>query len=270
MKWEVSYACISKKGLVRDTHQDNFLCNGHYLQLGTSGTDVPLTGRIEASFNTVFAVFDGIGGERDGDKAAFTAAKTAAEFDFTGFFQECMNQFCDSANNNVLALSKNARSGVCGTTVALLRVSHKDIGVGNLGDSPVYRLHDGLLEKVTKDHVLTTNDKAKAPLTQYLGMPKEQIRLTPSIKTMPLTEGDIYLLCSDGLIDIVDLEQICQILTKNDVLHAAEALVNTALKNGGRDMRKIFFYSLLVIILLLYFAVFENGPAGGLNGLKTA
>ena len=245
MKWEVSYACISKKGLVREVHQDNFLCDGHYLQLGTSGTDVPLTGKIEASDYAVFAVFDGIGGERDGDKAAFTAAKTAAEFSFAGSFPERLNQFCHAANHSVLDLSGNAAGGACGTTMALLQVGPKGVGVANLGDSPIYRLHNHQLNKVTKDHVLTTVGRSKSPLTQYLGVPDEQIRLTPYMTTMPLDEGDIYLLCSDGLTDMVEINQIGQILSENDVSHAADILAETALENGGSDNITIIVCSIV-------------------------
>ena len=143
-----------------------------------------------------------------------------------------------------------------------------------MGDSRVYRFQKDILTQVSVDHskvqrlvamdILTPEEARKDPerrkINQYLGMPKD-IRMSPYIEpTEKLKKGDIYLLCSDGLTDMVEDSQIKSVIASSkDVKEIAGRLVKAALKNGGRD-------NVTVMVLKILEVSEENGsgqPRGG-------
>ena len=73
-------------------------------------------------------------------------------------------------------------------------------------------------------------------MTQYIGLDPEEMTIEPSYAKEKLQVGDRYLLCSDGLTDMLDSLSICSILKNSDtVQQGVEMLMDAALENGGRD-----------------------------------
>ena len=135
-----------------------------------------------------------------------------------------------------------------GTTLVVCLFFDNRMLVAHLGDSRLYRLRDGSFMQVTRDHSLlqeqidsglitpeqAKNAQHKNLVTRALGIDPT---VEPEIHEYPVKPGDIYLLCSDGLCDMVDDEDIgmtLQALGANLKL-AAEQLVQMANDNGGRD-----------------------------------
>ena len=135
-----------------------------------------------------------------------------------------------------------------GTTLVVALWHDNQIAVGHIGDSRLYRLRDDTLEQITRDHSLLqeqidsgmiTKEQARhAPnknlVTRAVGIDAE---VEPEVHTYAVQPGDIYLLCSDGLPDMVadeDIENTLASLKANLPL-AAEQLVQQANDNGGRD-----------------------------------
>jgi len=135
-----------------------------------------------------------------------------------------------------------------GTTIVASVFCGNRASIGHVGDSRCYRLRDGSLEQLTRDHSLLqeqidsgmlTPERAKFSLnknlvTRALGIDE----LSPiDIVEYRVETGDVYLLCSDGLTDMVDAEQIEAILTRehDSLPGAAAALVELANRRGGRD-----------------------------------
>ena len=130
----------------------------------------------------------------------------------------------------------------------------------NVGDSRIYRFRNRTLTQISMDHskvqrmismgLLTPEQARKDPsrhvITQYLGMSPE-VRVSPYIVTdQSLQKGDIYLLCSDGLTDMVEDTQIEAILQKEKKLSdAVKALFEEAMKNGGRDNTTIILVHIM-------------------------
>ena len=77
MKYVVRYSCVSHRGRKRSLNQDNFICDGRYMQVKMDETEFPLTGSVTNQSASVFGVFDGMGGEERGEMAAYIAAKAA-------------------------------------------------------------------------------------------------------------------------------------------------------------------------------------------------
>lgn len=235
MDYRISYVCVSHRGLFRQIHQDNFLCDGHILPHTSRGTVSPIRGIRNAGNDALFGVFDGMGGEEMGEMAAFLAAQTAAQIRLGDQPQDDLLSFCRDASDTLTDYILANRLSAMGTTASVLSFTGAGIWLCHLGDSRIYRLRDGMLKQLTADHVLPWFPGRKPPLALYLGIPQEEEVLTPQIlRLMPQAE-DIYLICSDGLTDMVSRDEILHILNTTPYEKAAEVLLSRALSNGGRD-----------------------------------
>ena len=123
-----------------------------------------------------------------------------------------------------------------GTTLAMTLFTPESMFVCNLGDSRIYFSDGEHFRQVSTDHVLGRNLLGKAPLTQYLGVPEEQQILEPSIQEIEHKEGYRYLMCSDGVTDMLSDGEIADILAREIPLaDIVELLLERALQKGGRD-----------------------------------
>ena len=94
----------------------------------------------------------------------------------------------------------------------------------------------GKLQQISTDHVLCGTAVGKAPLTQYLGLPEELQRLEPSVTEIEHKEGYRYLLCSDGVTDMLSDSEIEAILSQDmEIPEIVNDLLKNALQKGGRD-----------------------------------
>ena len=247
MKLKVSAAVCSHKGKIRGNNEDAFLLNGVYLPLEKMDEGGLFTAQTETPFQ-LYAVCDGMGGEEAGELASFAAVETFAKLlkdasrktDVRPASVSAVQQ----ANEAVLALDKNA-----GCTMTLLCLQGGKATVTWLGDSRIYLLRCGELLRLSEDHTqaqrllnmgvfdaLTAKTHPSShELTRYIGMETEGFALQSAYgETLTLKEGDVFLLCSDGLTDMVEETEFAALLNK-DAKSAAEELVSAALANGGRD-----------------------------------
>ena len=135
-----------------------------------------------------------------------------------------------------------------GTTLVVALWHDNRISVGHVGDSRLYRLRDGKLTQVTRDHSLLQEQidsgmitKEQARHSQNKNLVTRAVGIDPEVETevhtYPVQVGDIYLMCSDGLNDMVtdeDIELTLSSLAANLQL-AAQQLIQQACDNGGRD-----------------------------------
>jgi protein phosphatase len=158
-------------------------------------------------------------------------------------------QICvDNANLEILnaAISNPAYAGM-GTTLVLAVFVQQTLVVGHIGDSRCYRLRGGELQAITRDHSLlqeqldaglvtpeeAANSTIKNLVTRALGV---EVPVLLELNEFAVEPGDQYLLCSDGLTDMVSDALIAKIMESNNPLHRkAEQLVDCANDNGGRD-----------------------------------
>ena len=145
------------------------------------------------------------------------------------------------------AQSQPQYSGM-GTTLVVALWHDNHVSVGHVGDSRLYRLRDGVLEQVTRDHSLLQEQidsgmitKEQARHSQNKNLVTRAVGIDPEVETevhtYPVQPGDIFLLCSDGLNDMVideDIQLTLASLAANLPL-AAQQLVQQANDNGGRD-----------------------------------
>lgn len=256
MDISLSAIVISNKGLVRSSNQDNLVFNKKTMLEGEEQEYRDFYS--EKSNNHIFAVCDGMGGQSYGEKASYIAANMLLETiqdNRTETIQESVdriNGVIAKAGENIFDLSNELNvTGNIGTTVAGLKfVDDKAVAI-NAGDSRVYLYREKQLMQITTDHTeaqrmlrlgVITNEqvrghKSRNMLTKYIGISPEEGEVEGTVsEILDVQKKDLYILCSDGLTDMVLDEKIKEIISKNkNIKNIAQELISEALNNGGTD-----------------------------------
>jgi serine/threonine protein phosphatase PrpC len=216
--------------------------------------------------NRLFVVADGMGGHNAGEVAAAMAIDTVEEF-FTSFHKD-PRQIWPYGVDRSLSLAANLlRVGIkvandkireaaaadrtrarMGATIVAMAVGEKQVAVAHAGDSRAYRLRQGELRKLTRDHSIAEEMRAARPemtdeelagfahrnvVMRSLGSKDE---LEPDVYVNKVASGDLYMLCTDGLWGSVpDLKMAGILNSTTDVEAACQLLVDAANDAGGPD-----------------------------------
>lgn len=236
--YKIKYHAISVTGNVRKNNEDNLLCNGQCRDVN-SEEDFSLSGELLSDDSKVLAVFDGMGGGEKGEVASMIATDVTKGF--------CFGVDDKPLSEQVLQCSKEMNSKVneyafeneiehMGTTFAGVVFGKEEIVVGNVGDSRIFRVRNGKIEQLSVDHVLPEELLSfKNIITQYVGM-KEEKEFAPAITTEEYCSGDRYIICSDGLTEKLNQEEVgvlCHVA--ETVTDASDILVSQALSQGSSD-----------------------------------
>lgn len=154
-----------------------------------------------------------------------------------------------AANRKILAYAREnpVQAGNMGTTFTCALIQGMSLTLAHVGDSRAYRLRNGEFEQLTEDHSFVGQMVRDGQLTDeaYYVHPRRNVITRAlgqfddaelDIWTMPIEVGDQFLLCSDGLWEMVRNPQMKEVLLKQpDLQRAAEDLVDMANVNGGSD-----------------------------------
>ena len=251
------YSSVSEdKGKVRNNNEDNFYLNGFHLNRENREYSNTFSDIARNNIN-VYAVFDGMGGEELGEEASLIAAEVTKKIHYK------INQNSSSdVNGEIISSIDEANTLICnkirengkkriGVTYASLVIKEDSAQIYNVGDSRVYLLRNNQLHRISIDDTtvqrlinigMITEEKAKTHpdrhrLTQHLGIFNHEMIIEPHIsECIKVLDGDKFLLCSDGLTDMVEDSDIEQILnSSSNSKDISQTLVSKALENGGKD-----------------------------------
>lgn len=197
--------------------------------------EFPLFGTKTSKDISVFGIFDGMGGEECGEIASYIASKTASTLEIGKEVTVSLSQFCHKANANICDYATLHEVSAMGTTAAMLVFAEKEVVLCNVGDSKIFRLCDGTLEQISKDHVAVSAFGVKPPLSQNLGIPPNELVIELYLAQGAYKDGDVYLICSDGLTDMVSVAKITEVLISKSIEEAITLLLDKALANGSKD-----------------------------------
>jgi serine/threonine protein phosphatase PrpC len=232
-------AMLSHVGAVRSNNEDRVA----YI--------LPKAGDPAALQGALFLVADGMGGHAAGELASQIAAATVCRHYYTedGSVPDVLAK-CFSEANNAIRLQSIVEPEYAGmgTTCTAIAVRDGLAYLGHVGDSRAYIRRDGALHQVSPDHTLVAQLVRDGSLTQEeanvhpdrnviikaLGT-RAEVEPTIWSDGLRLRAGDILVLCSDGLSDMVDSAQIDAAIVSASPLDACEALIDAALKAGGYD-----------------------------------
>jgi PPM family protein phosphatase len=198
----------------------------------------------------LFAVADGMGGAQAGEVASKLAAAALEDTDpGTTSGPEKITQLIQEANRRVYerANADPSTSGM-GTTMTVALVEGNEVTIGHVGDSRAYVVRKGSLEQLTEDHSLVNELLKSGKLSrEEADMHPQRSVITRAVGTDPDVDvdafvvtagvGDVFLLCSDGLTDMVDDETILHTVERyqDDLDRVTKALVSAANRGGGED-----------------------------------
>ena len=226
--------CVTDVGVKRNMNQDFVYAS-----------DQPV-----GNLSNLFIVADGMGGHNAGDLASRYTVETMVDY-IEGAEEKrpipLLEAAVEAANRVVMekALSDKSLEGM-GTTVVVATVQDDCLYVANVGDSRLYVLDDSI-HQITRDHSLVEemvragqlnreearNHPEKNIITRAVGV-RNKVRI--DFFDVGLYPGDKFLLCTDGLTNMVEDEDIYTLVKKETSLEAAaRKLVNVANQNGGRD-----------------------------------
>ena len=244
---------ITHSGRIRRENEDNYSLNGRLTSTGDLKKGSAFVQSMKEPFH--LAVCDGMGGESYGDIASGLATEVIASqavnvYDSGEDFSFAISNSLVEANSRICE-EIEARGKRMGTTLAAVYAVKGKFYCVNIGDTRIYHYSKGILEQISFDHThaQTIVDAGEAmmdeigsipdakKLTRHLGIFPEEANLSPNISVIDdVDNGDILLLCSDGLTDMLSDEEITAVLsTAESSQDCASKLVRLALERGGKD-----------------------------------
>ncbi len=209
----------------------------------------------------LFAVADGVGGAQAGEIASRLAAATLEERAAGALGEGTLSTLILEANNRIYARAlDDSQAAGMGTVVTALLVDEASgtVAIGHVGDSRAYRIRDERLEQLTPDHSLvgelvragrlSTEEAEQHPhrsvITRAVGT--EPV-VDVHTETLPTIPGDLYLICSDGLTDLVRDDQILELIAaaEDDPETAVQSLVDAANSAGGIDNITVVLFEII-------------------------
>jgi PPM family protein phosphatase len=231
-------ATASNPGLVRTNNEDSAYAGGRLLAVADGVGGMPAG---ELASDIVIRVLSPLG------EAPETGAADTGDAAETGEPLRALRDAIEEANRQIRAASEAdpATEGM-GTTVTALLLVGDQFALLHVGDSRAYLVRDGELRQITKDDTfvqslvdqgLITKDEARNhPQRSLITRAVQGQHVAPTTRMLPAQAGDRYLLCSDGLSDVVTDEAIGQTLQSYaDRQHCVEQLVKLALQAGAPD-----------------------------------
>jgi serine/threonine protein phosphatase PrpC len=222
---------------------------GHVGAISDPGRKRRRTEDAYVSKPPLFAIADGMGGAQAGEVASRLAAAALTESDAAGAGEARISDLIQEANRRVYARSStDPNTSGMGTTITVALVEGDQVSFGHVGDSRAYLIRDNSMEQLTEDHSLVgellrsgklSREEAdvhpqRSVITRALGTDPDVDVDTFTIETQT---GDLFLLCSDGLTDMLSEEDILELVERNreDIDAALKALVRAANRQGGED-----------------------------------
>lgn len=238
---------ISGAGKLRGENQDNYYLDGAYRD--DPAENVVRLEEVGAQGGTLCAVADGMGGEKHGELASLMAVRSMDSID-RGAGAAGVVRYLLERNDEICRFMQRSGRARTGSTFVGLCLHGSGGSVVNIGDSRAYLFREGRLTQLSQDHtpvrqmvelgILPPEAARRHPdrhkLTQHLGIFPEELVIEPYTAEIDVRPGDLFLLCSDGLYDMVEDSRIRQLLAEGQGLRdMASALYSQAMEAGGRD-----------------------------------
>lgn len=255
IKEKIAFSVDSNNGLFRSNNEDNFCVNQYYNEKISKLYSMNTFDFNERVWN-IAGVFDGMGGEENGEIASWLSSKQLSlcydKFENDMKYEEICNIVKDAfllANNDIV--DERNRRPVCGTTGTVFITDGVIFKIFHAGDSRAYLLRDNELFQLTQDHTLAElkktsgfycdekniQEKEKHQLTEYIGRDSSMQCFEPEeSEWIEFKDSDIILLCTDGLYDMCTDSEIRKILNEDCSCNEKNTrLIASALNCGGHD-----------------------------------
>ena len=226
---------ITDIGMVREMNQDYVFCY-----------DNPI-----GSLSNLFLVADGMGGHQAGDYASRCCVETVANCTKNSKAKSPIGILEEAIQEGNMAVFRHAENDPSlygmGTTLVAATIVGRELYIANIGDSRAYLIHKDKIKQITEDHSWVEEmvrlgelerkeartHKNKNVITRAIGT---SAIVQADFFELTVKEGDILLMCPDGLTNMLEDDDICDIIKeKQTVVDMGKELVRAANANGGKD-----------------------------------
>jgi PPM family protein phosphatase len=221
----LSYGAMSLRGYHRETNEDS----------------------VHAS-PAVLALADGVGGHRAGEIASSLTIREFAALD-RGEGGDVLDDLRLAAERGNAAIAERVRThpsdAGMATTLTAIRFGNDACGLLHVGDSRAYRLRDGVLTQITKDETfvqslvdagrLTAHEAQRHPQRSIVLRALDGKAIDPVLERLDVSVGDRFLICSDGVSDVLSPDEIAEGLLADDPQQSAHPLAIRAMRAGSHD-----------------------------------
>ncbi|GGF91134.1 serine/threonine protein phosphatase [Rhodococcoides trifolii] len=220
------YAARSDRGLVRSNNEDSVYAGARLLALA-----------------------DGMGGHAAGEVASQLMIAALAHLDDDEPGEDLLGKLEDATREGNASIAEQVEEDPeldgMGTTLTAILFGGKKIGLVHIGDSRAYLLRDDELAQITRDDTFVQSlvDEGRITAEQAHSHPQRSLimraltgnEIEPTLTVREARAGDRYLLCSDGLSDVVSSETIADTMREGENDECADRLIELALRSGGPD-----------------------------------
>lgn len=244
----VTAYAASNVGKRRRNNEDNY-----YINQATVASQTMAHSDVFRGADFLGSVCDGMGGEASGEVASQITVEAIGQFETklkaSNFSDETINELVSTANDRVCQKIVQEKKRM-GTTFTLIGVTGGTVTLSNIGDSRIYKYANGILKQLSHDHTeaqtmvdsgiiskeASMDLKEKHKLTQHIGIFPYEMLIEPYTLRTEAKENDRYLLCSDGLTDMLSEAEILSVMEQKLPLEkTCELLIDGALQKGGKD-----------------------------------
>uniref|UniRef100_UPI0010FA3567 PP2C family serine/threonine-protein phosphatase n=1 Tax=Rhodococcus sp. Q TaxID=2502252 RepID=UPI0010FA3567 len=220
------YAARSDRGLVRSNNEDSVYAGARLLALA-----------------------DGMGGHAAGEVASQLMIAALAHLDDDEPGDDLLGKLAAATRHGNAAIAEQVEEEPeldgMGTTLTAILFAGSKLGLAHIGDSRAYLLRDAVLTQITRDDTFVQSlvDEGRITAEQAHTHPQRSLimraltgnEIEPTLTVRESRAGDRYLLCSDGLSDVVSDETIADVLSNGTPAESADRLIELALRSGGPD-----------------------------------
>lgn len=244
------FGVCSDMGAYKNRNEDNFYFQNKTLP--NESLSPRFTDQTQPVSECMAAVFDGMGGQSFGDETAAFAAKVLSvnEASMLSGGDGVVDDYVSYVNRCVCKVM-DQRHARMGSTMVMMRASGNTITIYNIGDSRAYLVADRCISQLSKDHTVTETlvsigqltpeqarkDPRRHQLTQHFGIHENEMMLKPySSGQIVVHSGVRVLLCSDGVSDVLEDEELgALLLTNKKPYFVSELIVDAAIAAGSKD-----------------------------------
>lgn len=242
-----SSVVICGPGKVRTKNQDNFYLNGFFRH---DPSDISVQHMQNNAYDrALYAVADGMGGEHYGETASLIAVCDLNSVNVR-VGAESVYHYLLKCNEDICHFIEKHNGERSGTTFVGLCFRDNIFEVINIGDSRAYLLRGNAFEQISRDHTVVQqmlkigiiakselrSHRERHKLTQHLGIFPDEMLIEPYAAAGELEANDLFLLCSDGVHDMLDDDQIKRtLMSEAELEDKAAAIYSAVMEAGGKD-----------------------------------
>ncbi len=235
--YTLTFGSATDTGLVRSENQDR--CG--VFEIGKSS---------KSRQSHLMIVADGMGGHFGGSIAAETAVTTVKDHlrSFRGDPRIALSEALKAAHERLVTqIAENPQLGDMGTTLSIVVYDKGKVYLAHIGDSRIYHANRNSIKQLSRDHSLANELLKSGAINseQAANHPERNILMRalcgstfmePDIyEPQPVEKGDVFLVCSDGLWNMVSDDEIHQVIVQHEPQDAVDLLIVRANENGGSD-----------------------------------